>query len=440
VEYELRSSSTQARDRTGRIWGGGTMRHSNGVVVLAGVAALLALTATPADPALGAASACAPDPGYVGCALIEYSGAAQTFTLPAGADPAGVLVKLWGAGGGGTTYETNEGGGGGYSQGILDLTGAPSVEVIVGQGGLPASVTANQATGSGDATYGGGGASFTPIGPEGFFGASGGGRSAIRVGLTGNSSALNEVLTAGGGGGSSDGTNEISEQAGAGGGMTGVAGTCTRGGPDAPDADILLCAQGSGGGGNQTAGGPVGTLDAPGAGQPVATAGSSFQGGVSGCNDGVTLNIETECGGGGGGGYYGGAGGQSNDPNFDAPGGGGSGHADPLVQAALLQAATGDSAAGSSQAQYASGIGTGGNATDQNGGNGQVVIEWVAQPPHTPPPTGPAAPAGASATASLADTGTGPSVDTEGTGAFLVLVGLTLCLINRRSLTRVGKR
>ncbi len=104
----------------------------------------------------------------------SYTGADQNVTVPPHA--LYMYVYLWGAGGGIAT-STIMGGTGAYVEGIMSVTPGTILTVIVGEGGKY----------NGAATYGGGG-------PGGVSG-SGGGRSAIRNGVT-------ELVTAGGGGGS----------------------------------------------------------------------------------------------------------------------------------------------------------------------------------------------------------------------------------------------
>src|ERR1700722_18330778 len=99
-------------------------------VVVALVASLTAVTALASSPnvADAAQTNCTPDAGYSTCTEFTYSGADQTFALPAAADATNVKVKLWGAGGGGDFGPgVDAGGGGGYTEGVLNLTGNSSV-------------------------------------------------------------------------------------------------------------------------------------------------------------------------------------------------------------------------------------------------------------------------------------------------------------------------
>ncbi|PKN54013.1 MAG: hypothetical protein CVU56_28835, partial [Deltaproteobacteria bacterium HGW-Deltaproteobacteria-14] len=120
----------------------------------------------------------------IDCNVFSYTGANQSFVVPAGVTS--LTAKLWGAGGagGGTTSDGvnfSVGGGGGFATATFAVTPGETLTIIVGGGG--------QFTG-GVAAYGGGG------GTGGTYGGSlvggGGGRAAVRRGAT-------ELVTAGGG-------------------------------------------------------------------------------------------------------------------------------------------------------------------------------------------------------------------------------------------------
>ncbi|WP_295783199.1 glycine rich domain-containing protein [uncultured Microbacterium sp.] len=392
-------------------------------LIAAGAAAILlttglTATGTGASPASAAQTTCTPDAGYSQCVAFTYSGADQQFTLPVGAIASDVSVKMWGAGGGGTNYYTMNGGAGGFTRGVIDMSSVAStpVTVVVGQGGRTACYSNNQATGSQTPTYGGGGASgANPDTTKGYFcGASGGGRSAIRIALPGNTSASNEVMTAGGGGGTNDGTARYSAQAGAGGGTSGATGSCgglLPGSTNEPVTTngVAACNNAAGQGATATAGGAAGqanNYDDNGAqsitgfslrfgAYNIPTAGTQFQGGRSGCALNTPPNNQpagtfNECGGGGGGGYFGGGGGWYNQRIFDGPGGGGSGHVDAVVSSPSLLAGTAFTPPATTEAQYAAGIGVGGGTGNQNvfdgsnqnedGGNGRVVFQFNLRP------------------------------------------------------------
>ena len=210
--------------------------------------------------------------GVSSAVTFNYTGADQSWTVPAGVTSA--TFFLIGAGGGGGA--NTAGGGGGYATGKYAVTPGQVLKVIVGQGGGGAG-TAAVAGYPGvytPLTYGGGGraGSFYP-GWLGTF-ASGGGRSAIRL-----PSATTDLATAAGGGGAGYG------QCGFGGGGTTASGAGSSG-----------ATQSAGGTGASSGNGYPGTN------------GVAYLGGDS-----------KDEGGGGGGGFRGGGGGGDN-----TGGGGGS--------------------------------------------------------------------------------------------------------------------
>ena len=111
--------------------------------------------------------------------VFSSTGADQTFTVPAGVTR--VEVKLWGAGGG--SYSAGPpggpGGAGAFVRANLAVTPGEVLTVIAGAASPDDAITRG-------IVYGGGG-------EGGYFGADGGGRSAIRRGTS-------ELVTAGGGG------------------------------------------------------------------------------------------------------------------------------------------------------------------------------------------------------------------------------------------------
>lgn len=214
----------------------------------------------------------------------NYTGADQTWTVPSGVTSA--FFYLIGAGGGGSFPSGAKGGGAGFAKGSVGVNAGDVFKIIVGQAGGGVTPTAIGACYLTTVTYGGGGYGGScqqgQYPPQAQYQASGGGRSAIRLGV-----ATDDLITAGGGGGGSYGG-----QGGAGGGYAGV----TGGAPN------------PGTGGSQTAGGTGGysVNGIPG------FAGTKYTGG----------NARDESGGGGGG-YYGGGGGGDN-----GGGGGGSSYID----------------------------------------------------------------------------------------------------------------
>jgi hypothetical protein len=182
----------------------------------------------------------------------SYTGADQTFTVPAGVTALNVVLN--GAAGGAAYSGSSLGGAGGYVSGTLAVTPGQSLTIMVGKGGEKGNGSASSNS------YGGGGAG-------GVFSGVGGGRSAIISGGV-------DRVTAGGGGGAGN----VSNAGGAGGGTTGA----TGGGSGV-----------GGAGGTQSAGGV----------SPANNA-TPWNGALG--QGGYTSNPYGGYGGGGGG-YYGGA-------------------------------------------------------------------------------------------------------------------------------------
>ena len=208
-------------------------------------------------------------------ATFSYTGAAQTWTVPAGVTQ--VTLDLRGAQGGGSYpcsgARQEDGGLGGQAQGTLAVTPGQVLNLYVG----------GQAVDVGNITPAPGG--FNGGGDGGQYGAGGGGATDVRVGGT---ALANRVAVAGGGGGGNTGCPEH----GAGGNGGGLSGDTGNNGT-----------QGylPGGGGTQSAGGTAGAA-------PGGTAGQLGLGGSA-----AAYHV-----GGGGGGYYGGG------SAYAAGGGGGS--------------------------------------------------------------------------------------------------------------------
>jgi len=273
---------------------------------------------------------------------------------PSGANPAGVVVqgaglqdtnhrhyvapnftattiKAWGAGGGGSDY-ANKGGGGGFTVAEYEIEPGTELTVQVGGGG------------GSDPRGGGPGAGGTHGGGPGQSGGGGGGYSGVFIGPASQANAL--VISGGGGG---QGNHPPTGLGGDGGGTTGGTGAGTNVG---------------GGGGTQSAGG-IGLQSA----QP----GSALQGG-----GGPPTSYS-----GGGGGYFGGAAGGTG--YGIGAGGGGSGFfrtssLPPAVTYPGTDASTTtgfeSSVAGSSDPDYVSGKGNGGDSAGSGitGEDGYVVI------------------------------------------------------------------
>ena len=211
-----------------------------------------------------------------------YTGAMQTFSIPAGVTA--IAVDMQGATGGGNS-SFGLAGAGGRTRAILPISSIDTLYIIVGGVGFPPDDIQGVSRGG----FGGGGdcnAMKMIVRGNG-----GGGASDIRIG---GSSLLNRKIVAGGGGGRCT-------TGGAGGGLIGGHGIYDVA-TGVPDSE--LC----GFGGTQTEGGY----------SKYGEQGALGQGGNGN-------------GGGGGGGYYGGGGGGINEPALVVAGGGGGGssYADP---------------------------------------------------------------------------------------------------------------
>lgn len=225
----------------------------------------------------------------------SYTGAAQTWTVPA--NVYSVTMELWGAQGGAGEGNsgTPNGGLGGYIKATVTVTPGEVLQVRVGGQGVAGSSTA-----AGGYNGGGQGGRYTCDG------GGGGGATDVRRGAY----ALADRLVIAGGGGGGGGDSNLTNLGGAGGGggyTTGVDGTAgTVGGH--PGLKGTASAGGAAGGG----------VHACGSGGP-ATAGTLGSGGTA--DDGINACLDVG-GGGGGGGYYGG-GGAGRTAGSKADGGGG---------------------------------------------------------------------------------------------------------------------
>jgi collagen type VII alpha len=280
---------------------------------------------------------------------LSYTGANQSFTVPAGVGR--INVYMWGAGGGGNSSHGYAGGAGAMIQGVMNVTPGQSLIVIAGQGG---------SQGGSTVTYGGGGAAGTTY-PT--YEGSGGGRSAIQV------TAGTDHVVAGGGGGSGKSI----------GGSATFSGTANASGISQTPVTIY-----GGSGGSQTAGGAGGAL-APSFGGP----GFAQSGGVVNQWQGGSGDNASSAGGGGG--WWGGGAGGIQGGEI-AAGGGGSSYTSNLSlisgQSVFgFNSANGYSAptlSGPSISYYVSGVAVGGANTGGNGGNGLVVIVQPLVPPTNP--------------------------------------------------------
>ena len=242
-------------------------------------------------------------------ATFVFTGAEQTYTVPAGVTSLQVVAV--GAPGGAGFSNAAPGVGGAGADGA---TATATLAVTPGEG-LYVEVGGAGGTADGTGGFNGGGAGSS-------LGGGGGGASDVRTVSCGSPCAISGtatlasrlVVAAGGGGGG--GAFDIGA-GGAGGGTT----ASSAGLPGADGQSVgLLCPGGGGSGATSAAGGTGGTLFNGlgcdmGTGS-AGTAGTLGQGGAAG--------FGSDSGGGGGGGYYGGGGGAGGAPGGGGGGGGGS--------------------------------------------------------------------------------------------------------------------
>ena len=280
-----------------------------------------------------------------------YTGAVQTWTVPAGVNY--IFVKMWGGGGGGGSYggwrQGSTGGAGGYSEGLVPVVPGQTVSITVARCGYPRWGT--------NGGWPNGGAASTGGGDNQYAGAGAGSSSIIVPTINGGS----PCMFAGGGGGGGCVNGWARNPGGAGGGLNGE---------DAyGEYQTYTPYSIVGRAGTQTGGGG-------------AVGGSQTTGGSGTYNQGGTHQHANCYGGGGGGGYYGGSSGCYTASNSMSGGGGGSG----FIHSAIIngQTLTGmreyPPMASDPDATQAS-IGTGfrisfGGDEASNGGNGLVVIYY----------------------------------------------------------------
>lgn len=278
----------------------------------------------------------------------NFTGAAQSFTVPCGVDT--LFIQTWGAQGGsgaigGGGVAGGSGGLGGYSEGFLLVNSGDVLNVFVGgQGATPTGGFNGGASGGTQNSGGGGGATD------------------VRVGGTAES---NRVITAGGGGGGGRGGCDegTATTAGTGGnGGVGGGGVGSNGNDSPTSGGVAGGGKGGNFGATQGASGPAGIgcggfLGTPG---NTATTGTGATGGGGQsccCSSGPSI----PGGGGGGGGQLGG-------------GGGGGGSAGTTGCSGNSKGAGGGGGGGSS---FVGGVVSG---TSVNGiwlGNGMCTISWA---------------------------------------------------------------
>ena len=278
--------------------------------------------------------------------------AGSTYTcLPSGGGSIAVTVPIGVAsinvtadgGGGGKNASLGNGGSGARVNATVAVTPGAILTVYVGSGGGAGVGGPGNVGGRGYGNGGNGGAYYG----EGFGGGYGGGGGGSSAVLVGGSVAV--VAGGGGGGGANYGGSS-------GGGSGGSVSVANNGGGDG------TCAMG-GGGGNADGIGGAGSVSGTG----LTTASTA---GYAGAGGGGTYGAggSSSGGGGGGGGYGGGGAGNWNGPYgcFNAGGGGAGGSFGP---------------AGS---VFGSAANAGGVATSGAGGDGQVVIQFIAAPATAP--------------------------------------------------------
>jgi hypothetical protein len=336
---------------------------------------MIASVLVPLQPTMAAFQSCTPSPGYTHCIRVTYTGADQTFTVPASfPSNSSLIVEVWGAAGGGAGYNGSPGsyraggGGGGYSKtSIPNINAGDSFTVVVGQGG--SLVPSNNSP----RTLGYGGGASPGQGDAGTTAGAGGGLSGVFLDIA----KTQPLVISGGGGGASPGINPSS-----------LANSGSAGGGGGGHAAASL--------GGTWAGFP-GTLVAEGAGSGGGQAGAQYLGG-HGADTG-------EPGGGGGGGYFGGGGGSNQVSGGNQNGGGGGGSGFVTSSVVVIQSGNGTigdvglspsdpGIAGTppsigmvlngSGGQYVDGIGA--SVVNGAGGNGMVVFQWSLPPAATPSP------------------------------------------------------
>jgi hypothetical protein len=216
-------------------------------------------------------------------AAFSFTGAEQTFKVPAGV----TSVRVVAVGGMGGALGTSLGGFGALATADLPVTAGQVLYVeVAGNGG---SVASNANTG-GAGGFNGGGAGGSASGALGRGGGGGGGASDVRTSPASAPGSLNtRLIVAGGGGGRASGSTP--GNAGADGGTT-----------------VGVGNGGGGGAGTSLAGGAAGSAGAGCGGTSNGTAGAAGQLGLGGAGGG-SGGITTFSGGGGGGGFFGGGGG-----------------------------------------------------------------------------------------------------------------------------------
>jgi hypothetical protein len=294
-----------------------------------------------------------------------YTGALQTFTIPAGVTS--IQAKVWGAAGAGhSQYYSQSGGAGGFGIGTINVTGISSLNLVVGQGGQDKETPASGQVGVDNkiATYGhlvlhSNGEN----GGWGNVGGTGGGLSGIFNGAV--TSQSNAIVIAGGGGaaGSLNGSGQSGGQGGYGGGFNQNG---QDGGSQAEGAQ--------GRGGTLSAGGNNGNnYYVRNSGGNNGTNGIALAGG----HGNLITNGSSEGGGGGSGYFGGGAGSHGSGGGQWSAGAGGSGYADTSIVSSITASNGGSQGSANSTAEADSNWVSNASspvAGDNDGGHGRVVL------------------------------------------------------------------
>jgi len=319
--------------RVSRAIGSMLARAGTACVLAAGAGALMATGSAQATAKVTPACPAPVISGATATVTCSYTGAAQSWTVPAGVTQA--TFTLYGAAGS-TDSADAPGGSGAEVTGTLPVTPGTVLQVNVGQAGV---------TNHGVAFGGGGAAGGEDAG-------GGGGASDIRDGAD---KLADRLLVAGGGGGGGNDGVSIYDGGFAAGGAGGDAGSPGQTGASIADGcGGTLPGGGGGGAGTATMGGAGGAGHYPSCGGGNTSpnngaAGSEGSGGAGGASGGA----------GGGGGYYGGGGGGGETWNEDD------------------ESSTGGGGGGSSYTGTATGASVNDDpASPPPGGNGEVIITY----------------------------------------------------------------
>lgn len=294
----------------------------------------------------------------------SYTGAVETFAIPA--ETESVTAYVYGPGGGAEGDTDTRGGAGGYSVGTINTTNGGTLKIIVGGGGGPG----RQSNGSGG-------------GYSGVFTSAWNGTDPA----TDHQAA---IIIAGGGGGSGNASSGSPHGGGAGGGTTGQQGNPTSSGGQ-PGTQTAGGTYSNSGSGSCTSGVQCSGAQLRGG---VACGGGEGSGGVGWPNQIYGGNWASAAGGngcnagGGGGGYWGGAGGGGNLNGGNGGGGSGyiGGHPSYPVSSANTYTGNGQDVAPEAAASqyYVNTVSVGGAFNEDRGNglhfgcNGLVVLVYDA--------------------------------------------------------------